>query len=778
MNLKKITSGALAMAMVASLAACGSSNAPAEKPAETPAAPSTPAVTTPAAPAAPVDDPNRPAAVTAEDWEAMKAEPVFGKEINYLFNGGACVSAKYQAEALGYYEEYGINAKFLKGGSVVTTVGTGQAMWGTDHIATMLVPVAKGVNMTFVCGAHTGCKSLYTLNETGIKTVEDLRGKRIAIHDGLGESDMNIAYRLLDEFGIDPTTEIEWVVIEGSSTSTQAMMNGEVDAAVYSDYYVAANDFADKMTNIVSLTFTKEFQDEPCCVTAMNNDFIKENPVHAKYVVKAIKRAGEYARLHADEAVQMMFDNDMMTGEFSNQKTFWDTLYFGLSDAFTKRALEEIIADYLRLGMFPADITTDNAEELLNLAWTEVCPDSEMPEGYTVGDPVVPANATVPQKQYSVNGPESPVAPAGYVAPTFTNAMDSEGGDTAVASEHLNSWEASTSGQWDKMFVPVEIEGRAIEYADFDLTPTAEEKAAMEKEPAYGQPVQYWMSDGCTSGPTIADKLGYYAEAGLTAEGSKGGDTYTIALGTNKNHVAVGHIATMLVPCTNDVDLTFVGGAHIGCKSIYVLADSNYNTTADLKGTQVAVPNGIGASDYNITALLLDADGINPQTDVTLMQVSTDACVAAMENGEISGALLSDTFAYNMVKEGKLKCIRSLLDEDFADNNCCVIAMSGVYVRENPVHAKKIVQAVQKAHSYMRENPEEATQMLIDLNMNSENFEMNVMLNNSLQFGLEEDFTEKTLRETVENYVRLGLITAMDDVEAIMAKAWTPVLNK
>ena len=344
--------------------------------------------------------------------------------------------------------------------------------------------------------------------------------------------------------------------------------------------------------------------------------------------------------------------------------------------------------------------------------------------------------------------------------------------------KHLDSYEASTSGKWEAMFTPIDMKGRAIDMKDFDLTPTADEKAAMEKEPAYGQPVQYWMSDGCTSGPTIADKLGYYAEAGLTAEGSKGGDTYTIALGTNKNHVAVGHIATMLVPCTNDVDLTFVGGAHIGCKSIYVLADSNYNTTADLKGTSISVPNGIGASDYNITSLLLDADGINPQTDVELMQVSTDACVAAMQNGEISAALLSDTFAYNMVKDGTLKCIRSLLDEDFADNNCCVIAMSGVYVRENPVHAKKIVQAVQKAHSYMRENPTEATQMLIDLNMNSADFEMNVMLNNSLQFGLGEAFTEATLRETVENYVRLGLITSMSDVDAIMAKAWTPVLGE
>ena len=342
-------------------------------------------------------------------------------------------------------------------------------------------------------------------------------------------------------------------------------------------------------------------------------------------------------------------------------------------------------------------------------------------------------------------------------------------------TEHLDSFEASTSGNWEAMFTPIDMEGRPIDMANFDLTPTADELAAMQNEPAYGEPVLYYMADGCTSGPTVAAHLGYYEEAGLTAEGVKG-NSYTEALGTGQATVAVGHIATMLVPITNNVDLTFVGGAHIGCKSLYVLADSDYNTTADLKGTNISVPNGIGKSDYNITCLLLDADGINPQTDVTLTAVTADACITAMENGEISAALLSDTFAYSMVKDGTLKCVRSLLDEDFADENCCVIAMNRTFVKENPVISKKIVQAVQKAHSYMRDNSEEATQMLMDQGWNGGNYEMNVMLNNSLQFGLDQDFTAKSLRDVVEKYVRLGLIESMDNVDEIMDLAWTPVL--
>lgn len=343
------------------------------------------------------------------------------------------------------------------------------------------------------------------------------------------------------------------------------------------------------------------------------------------------------------------------------------------------------------------------------------------------------------------------------------------------ASEHLDAAEASASGNWEALFVPIDIEGRAIDMANVDLPPTAEELEAMKKEPAYGRPIHYFMSDGCTSGPTMADHLGYYKEAGLTAEGVKGSSDVE-ALGTDQVDVATGMMAKMLVPITNGVDITFVGGAHIGCKSLYVLADSDYNTTADLKGQKISAPNGIGKSDYNITALLLDADGIDYSKDVELVQVSADACVTAMENGEIASALLSDTFAYSMVKDGKLKCIRSQLDSDFANRTCCVMAMNGTFVKENPTIAKKVAQAVHKAHSWMRDNPEEATKVLMEMGWNGGNYEMNIMINNSLQFGLSDEFTGETLKDFIGRYIRLGLITSMDNADEVLKLAWTPIL--
>jgi hypothetical protein len=77
----------------------------------------------------------------------------------------------------------------------------------------------------------------------------------------------------------------------------------------------------------------------------------------------------------------------------------------------------------------------------------------------------------------------------------------------------------------------------------------------------------------------------------------------------------------------------------------------------------------------------------------------------------------------------------------------------------------------------MRENNAECTQLLLDRGWNGGDFDMNVMINNSLQFGLAQDFTAKTLEEVVGRYVRLGLIESMDNVDEIMGLAWTPVLD-
>ena len=126
----------------------------------------------------------------------------------------------------------------------------------------------------------------------------------------------------------------------------------------------------------------------------------------------------------------------------------------------------------------------------------------------------------------------------------------------------------------------------------------------------------------------ITQVKGFYEAEGLKTEIVRyQGDTVTLgnALGTHKIDVAGGHIATLLVPAANGVQMKFTTGMHTGCKSLCVLNDSPYKTTKDLVGKTVAVPSGIGGSDQNITMRFLLRDGIDPVNGVR-RQIGRASC--------------------------------------------------------------------------------------------------------------------------------------------------------
>ena len=64
----------------------------------------------------------------------------------------------------------------------------------------------------------------------------------------------------------------------------------------------------------------------------------------------------------------------------------------------------------------------------------------------------------------------------------------------------------------------------------------------------------------------------------------------------------------------------------------------------------------------------------------------------------------------------------------------------------------------------------------MEMGWNGGSREMNVMINNSLHFGLSDEFTKTTLEDFAARYIRLGLIESMDKVEDVMELVWTPVL--
>ena len=303
------------------------------------------------------------------------------------------------------------------------------------------------------------------------------------------------------------------------------------------------------------------------------------------------------------------------------------------------------------------------------------------------------------------------------------------------------------------------------------------DEEAWKQEPAYGKTLHYWIGASCTAATNLAEHLGYYEEAGLKVEGFKG-ESDIEAIGTGQCDIAIGHIAKATVPATNGVNVQFVGAAHLlqGCKALYVLADSEYQHYEDLKGCSISVPNGIGASDYNITARLLLEAGMNPLEDVNLTPVEVDACVAAMQNNEIQAALLGESFGYPLVEEGILRKIDSA-DGNSTNELCCIIMMNKDFVAQNPITAEKLASCAKKALKYEGEHPEEATKTLMELGLYpADKYDMNLELHNLMSFGMQSDeYATDQMRSIVEDYIDVGLITSMSDPDEVIDLIWHPI---
>jgi NitT/TauT family transport system substrate-binding protein len=317
-------------------------------------------------------------------------------------------------------------------------------------------------------------------------------------------------------------------------------------------------------------------------------------------------------------------------------------------------------------------------------------------------------------------------------------------------------------------------------FATIGAAAVGEENAAWQKEEAAGRTIKIGYDGGiCTATLALAHVKGFYAEEGLEIELVKvpQGESMRDAVGAGKIDAASGFIAAWAVPAVNGINMQFVAGANTGCQSLYVLADAPYQTTADLKGKTIAVPNGIGNSSHNISLRFLGHDGLDPK-DFDFSHVETGAVILAMQRGEIDAVTMSDQFAKKFVLDGTLRVIRSITyDEDFKREACCIFAINGDFIRTNPITTKKLSRAYRKTSKWYEHNKEEAVRILLDRGWTSGEYEYCLTLTKELNFDVSQKETEATLSDIVKDYKTFGLISAARPDDEVMKTIWNPVID-
>ena len=337
-------------------------------------------------------------------------------------------------------------------------------------------------------------------------------------------------------------------------------------------------------------------------------------------------------------------------------------------------------------------------------------------------------------------------------------------GNTAKRADNNQSSEKKEEKNENKMTI-----------ADVDLNdPDLEEK--WKKEPRYGTKITLGYNGGlCTSGLGIAHIKGFLAKQGLEGEIKNLQLSVADAIGTGKLDATTDHISTSVVPAVNGTNMVFTRGAHTGCKSLFVLKDSDIQKTSDLIGKEVAIRDGIGASDHNIALRFLSRDKVD-YSKVKFKNVETAATIQSMQNGEIHAAMFSDQFAQKFVDQGIIRPIRSITtDDDFKIEPCCVLILNKKFVEENPITAAKLTKAHKEASDWIEENKKEAAQVINQNNWGSGNADSDQKFLETYNFKVTDERTTESLTDVLKDYAEFKLIKPEANSKETLAEIWRPM---
>src|SRR5450755_2915428 len=239
-------------------------------------------------------------------------------------------------------------------------------------------------------------------------------------------------------------------------------------------------------------------------------------------------------------------------------------------------------------------------------------------------------------------------------------------------------------------------------------------RAAANSEELQGPPRQLklaWNANAaCTIAAPVAKERGIFAKHNLDVEFVNfGGPTDQLleAIATGKADAGLGLALRWLKPLEQGFDVKIAAGTHGGCMRVLSRSDSGVDKLADLKGKIVAVGD-LAGPDKNFFSIQLAKQGIDPNKDVDWRAYPGNLLQLAVEKNEVQAFLASDPIAYLWLKDSAYREVASNLDGDYKDKTCCIVGLRGSLVREEPLVARAITQALLDAAMFTSQNPDKA----------------------------------------------------------------------
>lgn len=241
--------------------------------------------------------------------------------------------------------------------------------------------------------------------------------------------------------------------------------------------------------------------------------------------------------------------------------------------------------------------------------------------------------------------------------------------------------------------------------------------------PVYGAPANpapalktvriAWHQEGICQAPiSVAYKQGLFKKYGLQVEtvNFTDGDTPLVALSTGKAEAGIGMALRWLKPLEQGFDVALTVGTHGGCMRLLAPKNGNIAQIRDLVGKSVAVSDQ-ASPVKNFFSIQLAKQGFNPEKDVNWVVYPEQLAGEALKKGEVQAIAATDPQAWLTRERDNLREVATNLSGEYHNRTCCVLALSGALVRNDPQTAKAITLAVIEAQQWAVDHPDETAQI-------------------------------------------------------------------
>ena len=217
------------------------------------------------------------------------------------FNGTSLLAV---AEDQGLWEEHGIDAttsSFTNGPLQIQALGTGDLDFGYIGPGAFWLPASGQAQ---IVALNTLGRADRVVAQPGIESVEDLRGRTVAVPEGTsGDMILTLA---LEEAGMTKD-DVELVPMEPPAI-VAALSSGQVDAAGF--WYPALATVQEQVPDLVELADNTDFEDTVAFPTAFvaGNDVVTEEPETVDAVLRVLREAMAYRSENMDETIQLTAD--------------------------------------------------------------------------------------------------------------------------------------------------------------------------------------------------------------------------------------------------------------------------------------------------------------------------------------------------------------------------------------------------------------------------------------------------------------------------------------